>query len=261
MYNRSSTRDRENARRHLGISKTGIFLIFALCALAGCGFRSDQQPGQNTQSSMTIQGSNQALTTVPGAFSNLHMISTTVGWATSWDLAGDGGYAILHTTDGGHHWKSTLKCKPTQPLGKGFVASCYTDFRSAFVATATAPEYDGQTRTSRLRIFHTSDGGTTWQSALLNAGYLETQPTFVDALHGWALVTEGFPGPDPGSSSIGQNISLYRTSDGGRSWQRVARGPATSQLGVTSDDGYGVAPLTANARMSFTSASMGWLAG
>lgn len=70
-----------------------------------------------------------------------------------------------------------------------------------------------------------------------------------------------FPGPDPGSAYIGQDISLYRTSDGGQSWQRVASGPATSQLGITTDDGYGLAPLTANARMAFSSPSTGWLVG
>lgn len=261
MHNQPTTWDKENIRRHVEVAKISIFLIFALCALAGCGFQSNSQSGQGTQFTAAIQGGNQVLTTVPGSFSNLHMINVTTGWASSWDLAGDGSYAILRTTDGGHHWKSTLKCKPTQPLGKDFVASCYTDFYSASVATATAPEYDAQTQTSSLRIFHTSDGGATWQSSVLVAGYLETPPTFVDTQHGWALVTEGFPGPDPGSTYIGQTISLYRTSDGGRSWQRVAHGPSTSQLGTTSDDAYGVAPLTANARLEFTSASTGWLVG
>jgi photosystem II stability/assembly factor-like uncharacterized protein len=261
MESELSTRNKRDTGRYRVRSKVSIFLILALCALAGCGSRSNQQSDQSTQFTAMIQGGTRVLTTVPGALSNPHMISPLVGWATSWDLAGDGSYAILRTTDGGHHWKSTLKCKPTQPIGKGFVASCSTDFHSASIATVTAPEYDTSTRTSSLRIFHTADGGATWQSSVLVAGYLETQPTFVDALHGWALVTENFPGPDPGSSYIGQNISLYRTSDGGRSWQRVAHGPATSQLNTTSDDAYGVAPLTANARMEFTSVTTGWLDG
>src|SRR5690349_6509712 len=72
MDNQSTTWDTGNARRHVGIAKASIFLIFALCALAGCGFRSNSQSGQSTQFSATIQGGNQVLTTVPGAFSNLH---------------------------------------------------------------------------------------------------------------------------------------------------------------------------------------------
>ena len=153
-----------------------------------------------------------------------------------------------------------LKCLPTQDMGKGF-EGCSTDFHSASVATVVQPEYNSKTQTSRIRIFHTSDGGQTWQSSVIDARDLETPAVFVDALHGWVFSTDHFPGPDPGSAYIGGQIALYRTSDGGKSWQRIASGPSTSQIATTSDDAYGIPPFAASAHMQFVTPSTGWLIG
>lgn len=154
-----------------------------------------------------------------------------------------------------------LTCAPTQSEGHGSVEPCQMDFRSAMLATVVQPESNTQKQASQLRIFHTADGGVTWQSSVLVAADLETPATFVDAEHGRALVTEHFPGPDPGSAFLGKDISLYRTSDGGHGWQRVASGPATLQVSITTDDGYGRAPFTASAHMMFSSPTTGWLVG
>jgi len=189
------------------------------------------------------------------------MLDARVGWAVSWDLAGTGAYHILKTTDGGRHWKSLLECLPTQGLGKDFVEECATDFHSAAVATVVQPEYESQTQISRLRIFHTSDGGQTWQSSMLTARDLYTPAVFVDALHGWILATDHFPGPDPSSAYIGGQIALYRTSDGGNTWQRIASSPSTSQIASTTDDAYGIPPLAASARLQFVTPTTGWLIG
>jgi photosystem II stability/assembly factor-like uncharacterized protein len=163
--------------------------------------------------------------------------------------------------DGGHTWESVLECLPTQGVGKGFVEACATDFHSSSVATVVQPEFDSQTQTSRLRIFHTSDGGQTWQSSVLAARDRETPAEFVDGLHGWVFATDHFPGPDPGSDYIGGQIALYRTSDGGASWQRVAGGPSTPQIATTTDDSYGIPPFAASARLQFVTPSTGWLIG
>jgi photosystem II stability/assembly factor-like uncharacterized protein len=119
-----------------------------------------------------------------------------------------------------------------------------------------------RTQISRLRIFHTSDGGTSWQSSLIVARDLETPAVFVDALHGWVFATDHFPGPDPSSAYIvGSQIALYRTSDGGKTWQRIAAGPATPQVNESTDNDYGIPPLAAGARIQFVSPSTGWLIG
>lgn len=234
--------------------------------LLGCLFLLTSG-GQNWTGDMSwgysvVKADNRPATNVvAGAFNTLHMIDAMTGWAVSWDVLGSGAYTILRTTDGGRHWKTMLKCLPTQDLGKGFIKPCATDFHSATVATVVQPEQDGILRTSQIRIFHTSDGGQSWQSALLQARDLETPAVFVDGLHGWVFATDSFPGPDPGSTYIGGQIALYRTSDGGKSWQRIGSDPSTSQLPTTSDDAYGIPPFTASTRMQFVTPSTGWLIG
>ncbi|HZU69870.1 MAG TPA: hypothetical protein VFA09_21555 [Ktedonobacteraceae bacterium] len=249
--------NRLKQRRIISVS----MIMLSLCLLvpfilASCGYQN------KTGSQSSTQGNNQPGTNTPaGDLTGLHMINAMVGWAVSWDALGSGAYTILRTTDGGSHWSTTLKCKPTESLGMGYVEGCSTNFRSASIATVVQPEYDSKTQVSQLRIFHSSDGGQNWQSAVIKARDLETSPVFVDALHGWELVTDNFPGPDPGSAYIGKEIALFHTNDGGRTWQKIAGGPSTSQLPVTSDDAYGIPPLTASTRMQFVTPATGWLTG
>jgi photosystem II stability/assembly factor-like uncharacterized protein len=252
-------RSRQDARRQPAISVSVILSIFTiLLALSSCGSRA----GGVNQGNTTIQTNDQGSTrVVAGIINDLHMITATTGWAVSLDIAGTGAYTILRTTDGAEHWKVTLLCRSTQGAGKGFQVPCIPDFHSISVATVLAPEYDVAAQISRSRIYHTSDGGHTWQTSVVNARYLETPAVFIDAQHGWFLATDHFPGPDPGSAYIGGKIALYRTTDGGNSWQRIISGPSTSQLPTTSDDAYGIAPLTANTRMQFVSPTTGWFAG
>ncbi len=228
-----------------------IFLPIALVLLlTACG----KQSGGST----TIQGANGSpVTSLHGAFSTIHMIDASVGWAEVMNLSSPSiSFTVVRTTDGGSHWQAVLQCSPYQGVGKGAgFATCPGDFRSATVATVL------ETQQSTLNIYHTADGGQTWQRSTLNAGYIETPPTFVDAQHGWALVTDDFPGYDPGSSYIGKEIALMRTVDGGQNWQKIGSSAATSQLPVTSDDAYGIAPFTASTRMEFTSPTDGWLVG
>ncbi len=250
---------RQNARRPPTMSVSVTLSIFTfLLILPSCG----SQAGGNNQQSTTIQTNDPSSTrVVAGIINNLHMITATMGWAVSLDIAGTGAYNILRTTDGAEHWKVTLRCRSTQGAGMGFLVPCIPDFHSTSVATVLAPEYDAAAQISRSRIYHTSDGGRTWQISVVNARYLETPAVFIDAQHGWFLATDHFPGPDPGSAYIGGEIALYRTTDGGKSWQKIISGLSTSQLPTTSDDAYGIAPLTANTRMHLVSPTTGWFAG
>ncbi|GCE06896.1 WD40/YVTN/BNR-like repeat-containing protein [Dictyobacter aurantiacus] len=237
-------------------------LLGALIMLTACGANTDQT--YTGGDSKTIKPSPTMLApaaVLKGVFKSIHMITITDGWAVSQSVPGSGSYTILRTRDGGVHWQAMLDCVSTQGQGKGFIAPCSTDFHSATVATVMAPQYNEKTQASSSLIYHTSDGGMTWRSSTISASSLEAPPVFVDGQHGWFLGTDHFPGRDPGSAYIGGQIALYRTFDGGQHWQRVVSGPSTSQLPTTSDDAYGLAPLTANARLQFSSSQIGWLAG
>ena len=250
---------RSHKRRGFLSPFSTLTLLGFLLLLASCG---QNGTGSESSTSSVVKADNQPATNgVAGAFTTLHMINAMIGWAISWDITGSGTSTILKTTDGGGHWKTMLQCLPTQDMGKGFIKGCSTDFHSASVATVVQPEYESKTQTSRIRIFHTSDGGQTWQSSVINARDLETPAVFVDAFHGWVLATDHFPGPDPGSAYIGGQIALYRTDDGGKIWQRIASGQTTSQIASTTDDAYGIPPFAASARMQFVTPSTGWLIG
>ncbi len=250
---------RSHKRRCVLSPFSTLTLLGFLLLLISCG---QNGTGSGISTSSVVNADNQpAANVVAGTFTTLHMINAMIGWAIGWDISGSGTYMILKTTDGGRHWKTMLKCLPTQDMGKGFIKECSTDFHSASVATVVQPEYESKTQTSRIRIFHTSDGGQTWQSSVINARDLETPAVFVDGLHGWELTTDHFPGPDPGSAYIGGQIALYRTADGGKTWQRTASGPSTSQIASTTDDAYGIPPFAASSRMQFVTPSIGWLIG
>lgn len=230
-----------------------VFIFFiVLLALSGCGKQAEV-----TGQSGTMQGEHGPGTTTPrGAFYMLHMITASAGWAETMNFSSTIYFTVLRTTDGGIHWHAVLQCSPYEGYGKGSgFATCPADFRSASLATVV------ETQQSSTTIYHTTDGGQTWQRSTLNASYIETTPIFVDALHGWALLTDNFPGYDSGSTYIGKEIALFRTVDGGQSWQKIGSSAAKSQLPVTSDDGYGSPPFQASTRMDFTSATTGWLAG
>lgn len=66
------------------------------------------------------------------------------------------------------------------------------------------------------RIFKTTDGGQTWAKALEQPGTYFRCIGFIDSLHGFAgnIGTDYFP-------NVSDTIPLYRTTDGGVSWQPV----------------------------------------
>lgn len=233
-----------------------LLSVLSLLLMVGCGFQSEISESSSTQSASQQPPTGE----IHGSVSRLYMIDATTGWVQNWYRDGNVIHNdILRTVDGGAHWKVMLSCLPVSSDGgkaAGYV-TCLNDFRTATIATVLEPLGSNQSR-----IYHTSDGGQTWQSAVLNARALFSSPVFVDGQHGWFLGTDHFPGSDARSSYIGQEIALFRTSDGGNSWQRVASGNAISQLPVTSDDGYGMfPPFTANARILFTNPTTGWIIG
>ena len=230
-----------------------------LLMLVGCSFHADN----NTTSAYTVQttSSQSATSEIHGIVSQLHMIDAHVGWTQSWYTTGNSIHNdILRAVDGGVHWRVMFTCSPISSDGgkaAGFV-TCSSNFRSSMIASVLEPQANNLTR-----IYHTGDGGLTWQGSSIDARVLnQSPPVFVDSLHGWFFGTDTFPGRDAGSTYIGQNITLFRTSDGGKSWNSIASGPAISQLPVTSDDAYGTQPpFVANARMTFLNTMTGWLIG
>lgn len=66
------------------------------------------------------------------------------------------------------------------------------------------------------RIYHTSNGGTTWEKIYEKPGTFFRCIAFIDSLRGFAgnVGTDYFP-------NVQDTIPLYQTEDGGRSWKPV----------------------------------------
>ncbi len=156
--------------------------------------------------------------------------SATVGWAVN-------GLALFLTTDGGTHWRTITPPalrRAGDPVAR-IVDLDVVDSRTIWISAADVPgtvQANGSLRHSELE--RSDDGGRRWRSVVL-PGCLACSGaslSFVDHADGFALV--------PFSSGGVPSPRLYRTGDGGATWQVVSAPPA-------------------GGRLLFTSRSRGWL--
>ena len=144
------------------------------------------------------------------------------------------------TSDGGRTWRLVAGDR------SGFVVAGFVDRRTVVMQTATS----GSPQNTRL----SDDGGRTWRR-LIDPRRLAGPglPAFLDAQHG--LWLERQQSADPRTPSP---ITLWRTTDGGRSWQRLA----ASGLPQTGFPGQWVFvdPLRGGVIFTFPDGSSFWLA-
>jgi photosystem II stability/assembly factor-like uncharacterized protein len=195
------------------------------------------------------------------------------GWIAI-STEGADGSAILTTADGGQHWSK-------QSNLKGQVSRL--DFSTPEVGWAVADSsllktFDGGRSwtlenasnlpnitdvhfitplegwvSSGYRLLHTADGGRTWDTILNPCkGFFAGDPfSFISRSTGWIMCAA-----QPGAGS--QFKTLFRTDNGGRSWQEI------SQTTPVKDDGSGAPaglPITGYASdIFFLDARRGWLA-
>lgn len=161
---------------------------------------------------------------------SIRMHDTQTGWGT------DVYHHLLRTADGGTAWRDV-----TPPALRAIEGRLQIRRAEFFAGSQAAVAYkygvigaDGTwTRDIyRVRVTHTANGGRTWTDAAIDTGYEFVKPVsvgFTDARSGWLLVRPEYPV----DSNEG---TLYRTADGGRTWQRVADTALPSNRGVTFTD-------------------------
>jgi photosystem II stability/assembly factor-like uncharacterized protein len=175
----------------------------------------------------------------------IDMIDATTGWAIGG--LGNVGNHVLFTTDGGSNWKDvtppeTEALSGTQKTAVGF-------FQDAMSAWVTYGMSGGNPVPTQVVVWHTSNGGTSWQASQpldltgLSEIYVPSSLQLFASQNGWLLVHVG----------VGMNhdyVVLYRTTDGGASWSRI--------LDPYTDGGIQSCYKSA---MVFTDATHGWLTG
>jgi photosystem II stability/assembly factor-like uncharacterized protein len=130
----------------------------------------------------------------------LDMLSASDGWG--WNA-----HLIARTTDGA----STFTNATPPGLAPGQSVSSFTaiDMHDAWAVVTSVTEVSNQLPVFHAELERTTDGGTTWKRAPINA---RANPLFVDALHGWAVVS---------SVPSKSRLELFRTVDGGATWSLI----------------------------------------
>ena len=166
-------------------------------------------------------------------------------WAVVFYSSGPAPTAVFLTSDGGKTWRLAARAPRN-----GYASAVFFDARTVVTQTVSSlgPANAGPVET---RISH--DAGATWQQLAdprHNPG--PGWPGFLDTQHAWWIDRPS--SPDPHTA-----VAIWRTTDGGRSWQElVASGLPTSgfpgQL-VFTDPLHGVLLFTSRSGSASTAAT------
>lgn len=169
----------------------------------------------------------------------LQFLSGSLGWVVT---GRPNSSALYRTTDSGRHWQHQLDGVG----GLGWSLS-FSDARRGVVS--------GMDQRGAA-AWRTSDGGQHWTRSAMPCMYLPVLAAFVDLDHGWCVA------PGPVFAPVGvnaarlpdrQQVTLYRTTDGGDHWSLVlATGPAQPVTAGLGDDGQ-------KSWIWFRDADVGWI--
>src|SRR5215471_18485856 len=142
-----------------------------------------------------------------GAFrlSAIDFVDPATGWiAADFD---SGGYAVLHTGDGGATWTRQLT---GADQGRGHYLKFFDSMVGLSGLVGTSPQ-----------LYKTTDGGMTWiRLAAPDVKGSVLSWSFIDSFFGWALIT--------GTTALPHLPAyVYHTQDGGHTWQSLGE-PAPS---------------------------------
>ena len=131
------------------------------------------------------------------AFTAIHMLDTTNGWAIT-----DTG--AIRTNDGGATWHDVTPSGVTK-LGFG-IPFYFLDSNHGWVVAADSSNPSSGT------LYRTQDGGSTWQSSAVS--FLMGTMDFINASNGWMMA-------DLGVGAGSDAVAVFLTTDGGQTWKQT----------------------------------------
>lgn len=180
----------------------------------------------------------------PPPLQSLHMVSPTKGWALTTR------HCVLHTEDGGVHWRNVTPTRMTAGIYRGKTAAFSLTSAAAWVV-ASSPIPRGPSMTGTAEVFRTVDGGRTWRSATLETGDV-FQITFVNARAGWLIAFLN-------GGMMSDLVEIFRTVDGGATWVKVASaGDETMPAGTPPS---GLPRSGKKYGIGFVNPTTGWVVG
>jgi photosystem II stability/assembly factor-like uncharacterized protein len=202
--------------------KKGILVFALLCIvlfLQGCSTSKSRSDSENTTSTTIVSNAVESLSTVK-------MINETNGWALGEGL-------VLRTITGGEQW---INVTPSG-IAKG------TFFVESFLSTEIGWVVTTETEGTATAIFHTIDGGRTWDKTTIQKAYVGSQVNFINQDDGWLMLF--------GDVSVGSNpVEMYSSTDGGRTWAKLG-----------SDEQFGIPVNSVKTGMFFYNSLTGWVVG
>ncbi len=159
---------------------------------------------------------NETLPTVSNAYvADTFMLDAKTQWVLF--NGTDGTATVARTIDGGAHWQLT-KIPPQTPGVDNPSTLQFVNGTTGWLTVDTSRSANS----SSAILYHSTDGGATWQSTNLPAGGI---PLFISATTGWFT----------GSTAYNVPMKVYRTLDGGNSWQQQMFAAPTGTNGNTPD--------------------------